>query len=307
MRATTRVCKPGPADSRPRHLRRRGRDGSPATRLTVLSAVAATALVIPQAQAAKGETCQGKQATIVQTTGTVEGTEGDDVIVGGSDTKVHGHEGDDTICVTGGRVTGDDGRDSVEMRGTELEDFVLLTDVEVVDVETGGGPDRVRIRLTEVVKKMVGRIDGGDGLDVLSAANDRADMRINLADGWMSIRRDTPDVAVSGFENASAEGWNAAAVFGDGEDNRLWAGGGCFTYAEGGSGDDVIIVLPSGQHESCWGLEAHGQRGNDVLRGGSRVDFLYGGRGRDRALGGEDEDLCRAEVRRDCELRRRPS
>ena len=64
--------------------------------------------------------------TIVQPEGIVQGTDGDDVIVGGAETKVRAGEGDDTICVTGGRVEGGDGDDSAEMRGTDGADFVEL-------------------------------------------------------------------------------------------------------------------------------------------------------------------------------------
>ena len=273
-------------------------------RCLVLSVVAA-ALVAPGAQAADGETCQGKPATIVQSQGNVKGTDGDDVIVGGPDTRVRARAGDDTICVTGGRVQGGDGRDSVEMRGTDVEDFILLSSVEVVDVETGAGADRVRLT-TDDRMRLSGHLDGGDGEDVVSVGSDNG-VTINLARSRLALRS-RQHAVLTGFENAAADTWSIATlIVGDAGDNRLTLGtdSDCAGVVRGGPGDDVITAGHVDVHDTCFGITAYGEAGNDVLRGSGFDDVLIGGPGRDRAYGGDDQDndRCRAEVRRGCESR----
>ena len=51
---------------------------------TTLLLAAVGAAAVPLSAGAAADTCQGKVATIVQSTGTVNGTDGDDVIVAGS-------------------------------------------------------------------------------------------------------------------------------------------------------------------------------------------------------------------------------
>ena len=272
-----------------------------------LAGLALVAAALPLAAPARAgladQTCQGKPATIVQAEGIVRGTDGDDVIVGGSATRVRALAGDDTICVIAGRVKGGDGRDSVEMRGTDAEDFVLLSSVEVVDVETGAGADRVRLT-TDDGMRLRGHLDGGDGEDLVSVGSDNG-VTIDLARSRLALRP-RQHAALTGFENAAADTWSIATlIVGDAGDNRLTLGtdSDCAGVVRGGPGDDVISAGHVDVHDTCLGITAYGNRGNDVLRGSSAPDALYGGPGRDRAVGGEDEDACRAEVRRGCELR----
>jgi hypothetical protein len=103
-------------------------------------------------------TCAGKPATIVVTAGRgfVDGTSGDDVIVGSDRGEtIDGHGGDDTICAG-------DGNDRV--RGSSGDDL-LLGEGGNDDVRGGTGDDR-----------MGGgggpdRVDGGTGDDVLDEQN----------------------------------------------------------------------------------------------------------------------------------------
>ena len=71
--------------------------------LVVPSAIALTGPVAPTYAAAA--VCQGQPATIEGSTGTITGTEGNDVIVStGADTDVQALGGNDLVCVVGGRV-----------------------------------------------------------------------------------------------------------------------------------------------------------------------------------------------------------
>ena len=71
--------------------------------IVVPSAIALTGPVAPAYAAAA--VCQGQPATIEGSTGTITGTEGNDVIVStGVDTVVRALGGNDLICVVGGEV-----------------------------------------------------------------------------------------------------------------------------------------------------------------------------------------------------------
>ena len=191
------------------------------------------------------------------------------------------------------------------MRGSDVEDFLLLSDVEDVDVETGAGMDHVRV-LGGSGQRVAGRIDGGDGEDIVSAYSSGT-VVIDLAAGRLSFggRR---YAVLDGFENAAADSWSIASrIVGDGGDNRLSLGSNddCGGVVRGSPGNDVISAGIVGVHDTCLGIRAYGEGGDDVLRGSAYDDLLIGGPGRDRAFGGDDQgnDRCRAEVRRGCESR----
>jgi Ca2+-binding RTX toxin-like protein len=272
----------------------------------VALAVAASLLSPTGAAGVEGETCQGRPATIVQSEGVVHGTEGDDVIVGGRDTRVLALAGDDTVCVGGGRVDGAEGTDTVEVRGTDAADRVRLADVEVVDVELGAGADRIGL-LPDDTSTISGRLDGGDGEDVVRVSAPDS-VTVNLATRRL-VLGPRQRATLSGFEGASAVSWSVASrLVGDAGDNhlRLESTSDCGGRVLGGAGDDVISAGRTDVHETCLGIRAYGGPGDDLLRGSAFDDVLVGGPGRDRAVGGEDEgrDLCRAEVRRGCEAGR---
>ena len=79
----------------------------------------------------------------------------------------------------------------------------------------------------------------------------------------------------------------------------------CGGVVRGGPGNYLIFAGLVDVHDTCLGITAYGEAGNDVLRGSDVDDVLIGGPGRDRAYGGDDQgnDRCRAEVRRGCESR----
>ncbi len=271
-------------------------------RALVAAVVAAGLSAVGPAQAADGETCQGKPATIVQAEGTVEGTDGDDVIVGGSTTKVRAGGGADTVCVAGGLVDGGSGSDSVEARGTGGADRLVLEFVEAVDVHTKAGPDRVVFR----GERLIGRLDGGAGKDLVSVEVDE-DVTVNLARGRLTLRPHE-HATLSGFENAAVDSFSGGRIVGDEGDNRLWLTSNydCGGVVLGGPGDDMITAWRTSVHETCRGITAYGGPGDDLLRGSAYNDVLVGGRGWDRARGGDDEgrDFCRAEIRSGCEAGR---
>ena len=68
--------------------------------LSILVVVAILAVVPSTSSAEDGATCQGHRPRWCSCRGIVQGTDGDDVIIGGARTKVRGHDGRDTICVT---------------------------------------------------------------------------------------------------------------------------------------------------------------------------------------------------------------
>lgn len=276
-------------------------------RLVVLALVA-TALAAPSAQAADGESCQGKPATIVQTSGQIRGTDGDDVIVAGADVdQVVADEGNDTVCVTAigsnasGRnraVSGGPGDDSVEARGGDGRDFVRLEDFEAVDVDMGAGKDHVKLGWNETPEQLAGWVNGGAAADQIDAY--AVDVVVGLARGKLSLTIDAW-LSLSGFENAAAVAKGGRArVIGDAGDNILYIGG-CDVAAIGGAGDDTIGYASSGGGPSCQGVTMFGNSGNDELYGSKRDDRLIGGPGFDRADGFKGTDRCVAEKRADCE------
>lgn len=264
----------------------------------VIAITAATALVVPGAQATDGETCQGKPATIVQGEGIVEGTDGDDVIVGGQATKVRAGPGNDLVCVTGGLVEGGDGVDAATMLGTDGADFIDLRNVEDVDVDTAGGPDHVRLEFNDGYPRSTGSVDAGNGLDLLSVVATRSSVGVFLPRGFI----DRGHTNLAGVENVFASG-RGVFISGNRGDNRIWADG-CRVELSGGGGDDVLRLV-----ERHWITKAcderrqvlRGSGGDDRLYGGRLGDVLRGGSGVDSAFGRNGVDRCSAEREMGCE------
>ena len=104
-------------------------------------ALVTSGLALSAPAQAAAETCQGKPATIVQASGTVNGTDGADVIVAGdlvssSKITVLAGKGDDTVCIRVGDlaydvVDGGAGVDSVEARSPSFAEGSL----RIVDFE----------------------------------------------------------------------------------------------------------------------------------------------------------------------------
>ena len=134
-------------------------------------------------------------------------------------------------------------------------------------------------------------------------------------DGWitanLALRRVTtqhggavsPVIRLDSFEDLQVLGAEVT-VRGDSGPNKL-DGYGCSVTAVGRAGNDVLTstgLLDYGQ--GCdHRVTFKGGAGADRLTGGRGPDRLLGGAGFDRALGWKGRDLCRAEVRRNCERR----
>jgi hypothetical protein len=169
-------------------------------RLVLAGALSVVGVSVPAAVAAPavavGETCQGRPATIVGAPGeTVEGTDGDDVIVSAGASGVEAGDGNDVICTTNSVFGGDFGPDVYVLAGpgddvvdrsgdpdptvrgsTHLghgdDEFLGAAGVDWVFVDrpsagrilTGAGDDH--IELTTVINPHL-ELDGGDGRDGL--------------------------------------------------------------------------------------------------------------------------------------------
>jgi Ca2+-binding RTX toxin-like protein len=183
-------------------------------------------------------------------------------------------------------------------------DEVVGTGPDLLSATLGGGDDLIGVILPE---DRVLEIDAGPGTDAI-AVEDRFDLTIDLTAQavWDDTgSAETPDARLIGFEGASAVAERVRLV-GNERDNDLDAFG-CDAAAKGGGGDDRLSSTVEPDTLPCSAQEAavsfSGGAGNDVLRGGKGPDTLAGGRGRDRADGGKGTDLCRAEVRHNCEKR----
>lgn len=275
-------------------------------RALVLAVVAAVLTAVP-AHAADGEICQGKDATIVEEAGTVVGTDGDDVIVGGAGvSQVRAGDGDDTVCVAVGgarpdgaiepAIQGGPGHDAIEVRGTDDPDTVLLREFEVADVHMGAGKDRVSLVWRHEPSNLSGSVDGGSGRDTIEAL--ATDVVVGLPRGRLTL---TPKawLALVGFEHATASASVRARVIGNNGNNRLNISG-CDIGVVAGGGKDIINVSPGHGGPSCPGVRAFGNGGNDTINGSRRDDLLVGGSGFDRVRGFGGGDRCVAEKTIDC-------
>jgi Ca2+-binding RTX toxin-like protein len=269
--------------------------------LLVALALGALAVATPANADRGAETCQGKSATIVQTGGTVNGTDGDDVIVGGSDTNVRAGVGDDTICVSGGRVEGGRGDDSAKVRGTHQADFIELRNVEEMDVRLGDGADHARVVWRLDGTPASGSLDGGGNVeDIVSAVSLITLEGVNIDLARERLILGYGELELSGFRNAYAEA-NSVRMTGGDANNEL-TGKACALRIRGGLGADRLTALDYTKRSDCAGAFLHGQRGDDVMRGSERGDYLIGGPGRDTAYGGKGVDSCVAvERERSCE------
>ena len=277
--------------------------------------VAAAVLVVPGAQAADGEMCQGRPATIVQSEGVVEGTDGDDVFFATGDQGtaglyVYGRGGNDLICVGGhlpdgvrsvdasSEVQGGAGTDTLVYVGSDGEDHVRTLDVENLDLHTGEGVDDVTLAGTT---HGGGVVDGGpeparrNRLTVVQAQQGGS-LVVELDDE--ELRVDGVPFDVTGFGRVSGVA-ETVAIHGDSAANRLEALA-CHARVRGDRGDDVLRASRRGTCDE-FDIRLLGQKGNDRLRGSMQDDVLMGGPGRDVAYGRGGRDACRAEIKKACE------
>jgi Ca2+-binding RTX toxin-like protein len=281
--------------------------------LALALALAGLPLAAP-AQAA-AETCQGKEATIVKKTGTVVGTDGDDVIVGGAYTIVQAGAGNDTVCVTGGKVDGGTGVDSIEMVGEPYDEGSgpTITDFELLDVRTFFHLGIVNLEWTEVPSELSGTViasyDAGPRAAAMVLDNptvylkapeaseyglrvDRRSQQVSLGEGLVFSLTGVNDIGMTAHR---------IRAFGDDARNYFFLIG-CDVVARGGDGNDRLWMTDYKTiDKSCPGARLFGQRGPDKLAGTNRNDTLIGGQDKDRAYGGAGKDRCVAEKKGACE------
>ena len=259
-------------------------------------------------------------ATIEGTTGTITGTESNDVIVStGPDTDVKALGGNDLVCVVGGEVStgaGDDSVVSTAPAGTLTSAYmfggadtyaggagtsqVIVDEVTSFHVSFVGGPGTMELYPTSTPG--TGTVDFGASSGFLYAFGERKST-VDLAAQTVSVDG-LLHVTTVGLHSATATGCKVR-IRGDANDNVLTAYGHNIV-ASGGGGRDKVgrtgngfdLDLPKcGRYKSVF----RGQGGPDRLFGRLGGDVLLGGTGRDVANGAGGIDTCRAEVRKNCE------
>jgi hypothetical protein len=238
---------------------------APLLGVALLSSVA---MSIPHAAADEPPTCFGRPATIWGS-GLLEGTPGDDVIVGSNgEDVIYGYEGNDFIC------------------GLKLADTIY----------GGPGDDHIRGGLGKDV------IDGGEGVDVViggvgkdtlsgGPGNDRilgnghADTISGDAGDDEIVGHNGNDLLMGGDDQDELRGGKGDDEMHGGPGDDLLQGGNGDDYLFGDEGDDLL----------------QGRGHHDLLYGGSGVDRLRGNAGADELWAGEcveignrDNHFCRA-------------
>ena len=198
----------------------------------------------------------------------IDGDDGNDVIIGSADLggTLLGGDGADTITgsTIGDSINAGDGADSVT--SGDGNDTVLGGDGNDI-IDTGIGDDS---------------IDAGDGNDSV-IGGDGADT-INAGDG-----ADTVD---GGLGNDDINGMSGLDSLLGGDGNDTLRGGADADVISGGGGDD--LVEGNAGNDTVNGGDGndqiHGGSGNDVLEGDAGTDFLNGQSGNDAINGGSEDD-----------------
>jgi Ca2+-binding RTX toxin-like protein/subtilisin-like proprotein convertase family protein len=221
----------------------------------------------------------------------VDGDDGNDVIIGSAD--------------LGGTLLGGDGADRIT--GSTIGDVINAGD-GADSVDTGDGNDTVfGGDGPDTIVSGIGddSIDAGDGSDSV-IGGDGADT-INGGDG--------ADIIEGGLGNDDINGMSGLdSLLGeDGNDTVL--GGAETDIISGGDGDDIVngqagndivngdigndTALGGGGNDSLFGDDGddilNGQSGNDTIAGDSGLDRIYGGGGNDSLNGGDDPDTIRGQ------------
>jgi Ca2+-binding RTX toxin-like protein len=199
---------------------------------------------------------------------------------------------------TGGSLTmvGGDGRD----------ELVASTYSGRIEARLGLGDDELDIRR----RTTRANVDAGPGTDNIVGVCNGCRLEVRLGRRGDFAYGDDHGRA-SNFENVTIHVGRqprGVIVEGSARPNRIVVGG-CRATALGHRGADRIAALGGAENSDCDG-ERDGERGwsvqggpgGDLITGTTGRDVLLGGGGADEARGYEGEDVCRAEVRRGCEL-----
>lgn len=252
---------------------------------------------------------------------TIEGFDGDDILVGGTgDDILRGGDGDDTLAGGDGddTLTGDAGSDVFVLAAGEGMDTV--TDFEQ-GVDLMGLADG--LTFGELSFSGSNILDGGEILATLTGVNTTTltqsdfvtvSVPVNdapVTDGgggtsgadhiYGSSKADTlaggsgDDLLDgNGGDDLVRGGSGGDTLRGEGGDDTLVAGSGD-DLADGGAGDD--LMLGGGGDDDLMGGEGDdavdGGTGDDTLAGGDGDDSLDGGQGADAVTGGGGDDVLR--------------
>lgn len=210
-------------------------------------------LLMPLTASAQPVTCNGKIATIVGTTGgTLNGTNGDDIIVGTGafNYTVNAGNGNDTICTGSGNdvINAGDGNDWIN---------------------AGAGNNQI------VGDNGNDTIFAGAGNDVINAGN--GDDSVDAGEGDDNVIGDNGnDLLLGGAGNDQLDGGNGNDRVEGGEGNDTLIGQNGDDTLLGGFGNDSLTA----------------DNGNDFLDGGPGTDDLTGGAGNDTCRNGETNTSC---------------
>ena len=191
------------------------------TLVAALVVSGAIAVATPPSTAA-ATLCQGHPATVEGSTGTLTGTDGNDVIAAtGPDVSVVAGAGDDLVCVIGGSVTTGPGNDSVvstaaagtltyahlfggadSYLGGAGRSSVTVDEVSSVQVTLGSGGGTTELFPTSTTG--TGSIDFGAGPGYLYAFGDE-ESRVDLAAQTVSVDGRL-SITTTGLHSATATG-----------------------------------------------------------------------------------------------------
>jgi Ca2+-binding RTX toxin-like protein len=212
---------------------------------------------------------------------------------------------------TGFAVVAETGPRSFDFRGSSRDETLSLElwDARVHDVRMGGGDDTLRYQAPGL-DGLPGATShrGGGGRDHLELTlPDEVAVDLDLSRGRLATgRRDGRAARATGFEDATVMARNVA-LRGTASRNKLSVYA-CRSTVEGRAGRDKLSTFDEVMDESLRcrrpRTRMFGGPGNDVMLGTRGPDVLLGGPGRDRADGAKGRDVCRAEVRKRCEVRR---
>ena len=222
-----------------------------ATVVALFTSVIAAVPAIGAQDADASAICDGVAATIVLAEpGLVNGTDGDDVIVGSSgDDIIRGLGGNDTIC------------------GGDGDDFILGSTGEDIIFGEGGDDDLVGGPGEDIISGGDGDdlIRGGKGADLVSG--DAGADTINAGQGLDSASGGDGDDLLRG-------GVGSDVLNGDDGDDRL-AGGKANDLLRGGAGDDELVGGngPSDELSGGGGADTCIDRGSNTTLRGCDPDF----------------------------------
>jgi Ca2+-binding RTX toxin-like protein len=180
-------------------------------------------------------------------------------------------------------------------RGTAVGDSVTVHPTAgpaVLDIATAAGQDGIVVEPASIAAGS--RIDGGDGRNLLVAANRVGSMSIDLAQGTLVV--DDRASTVAGIQDAHLMAPEVSMV-GDSRGNLLFFTG-CDATLVGGDGRDRLANVYDARFEAytfdCLArVDASGGAAADFLRGGQGGDHLVGGSGNDTIEGRGGSDRIR--------------